>query len=191
MIAAVVSAAAVFAAEGELHADKTGLTTPNKWLPENYEIIWGGIASGVVFLLLWKYAIPALKKGLAARSERLGNELSSAAAAKAEAATSAATIRSNKGDLAGERSRLLAEADATAARVLDEGKARIAAEIADLEAKATADIAAGQVRAQGEVQTDVAAIASHALETVVTGSIDASTHNALIEDVIAKIGAGA
>jgi F-type H+-transporting ATPase subunit b len=176
MIAAV-HAAVVFAAE--VHSDSKGITTPHKWWPEPYEIIWGGLASLVIFGGLYKFAVPALKKSMAARSVRLGNELSSAAAAKADATTSAATIRANKGDLAA----------TTAARVLDEGRARIAAEIADLEAKATADIAAAQVRAQGEVQTDVATIASHALEQVVTGSIDAATHNALIEDVIAKIGA--
>ena len=185
MIAALsaLPAAAVLAAEK--------FTTPHTWLPEWYEIAFGGLASVLVIGALVKFAGPQLTKSFAARSERIGNELSSAAAAKSDATNAAAGIRASKGDLAGERTRLLAEADATAARVHDEGKARIAAEIADLHAKADADIAAGQVRAQGEVQTDVAAIAGRALEHVVTGSIDADTHTALIEDVIAKIGARA
>ena len=51
-------------------------------LPETAEIIWGGLASLIIFALLIKFAGPAIKKGLAARTARIQAELDGAAEAK-------------------------------------------------------------------------------------------------------------
>lgn len=163
--------------------------TPHSWLPENYEIIFGGLASVIIFWALWKFAIPELRKGLAARSERLGLQLSSAAAARAEAITAAEAIRASKGDIGAERARLLAEADDTAARVLAEGRARLVDELASLEAKAASDITVGQGRVGAELQAQVSAIAAAATPQVVNASLDDATKHALVEDFIARVGA--
>ena len=163
--------------------------TPHSWLPENYEIIFGGFASLLIFWALWKFAIPPLRKSLEARSERIGLQLGSAAAARAEAVSAAAAIRASKGDIGAERARLLAEADDTAARVLAEGRARLTQEVAALEAKADSDISVGQGRVGAEVQAQVSAIAAAATPHVVNASLDEATQHALVEDFIARVGA--
>jgi F-type H+-transporting ATPase subunit b len=165
------------------------IQTHSSWLPETFEIIWGGLASVIVFGALFKFVVPQLKKGLTARSEGIAKELVKAHNNKQSAIASAAVIREDKGDISAERTRLLAEADQEAARVLSEGRARIAADAEAAEAKGLSDIEAGKGRLTAEVQGQVASLAAAATEHVVMGSLDAVTQHRLIEDFIAKVGA--
>lgn len=182
MLAALVNMTLPLAEEGTI-------TTPYKWWPEWYEVAFGGAASLLVFGALAKFALPAMKKALAARSEGIALELDKAHNNKQSAISTAAIIRQDKGDIGAERARLLAEADATAERVLSEGRARIDAEVKEAESKGLADIEAGKGRLTAEVQGQVASLASAATEHVVTGSLDDATQQRLIEDFIAKVGA--
>jgi F-type H+-transporting ATPase subunit b len=171
-----------FIAEG---GEEVRINTHSAWWPETYEIIWGGLAS----LILFKFVVPQLKKALTARSEGIAKELVQAHNNKQSAIASAAIIREDKGDISAERTRLLAEADQEAARVLAEGRARIAADAAAAEAKGLSDIEAGKGRFNAEVQGQVASLASAATEHVVMGSLDEATHQRLIEEFISKVGA--
>lgn len=174
---------------GECGVDEEGCTTLKPILPETAEIIYGGIASLIVFGLLYKFALPALKKSLAARTARIQKELDGAADATTSAAAEAAGIRQAKGDIAGERARLLAEADAQAAAMLEDGRARLTAEMADLEARAQADIVVANSRVGDELRAEISRLSSAAVDHVVTGSLDEATHQELIESFIAKVGA--
>jgi F-type H+-transporting ATPase subunit b len=169
--------------------EHTGITTPNVWLPEWYEIVFGGLASIIVFGALAKFVLPPMKKALKARSEGIAKDLLQAHNNKQNSVNLAATIRSDKGDIEAERARILAEADATAAKVLADGRARIELEASEAESKAQADIAAGQGRIAAEVQGQVAVLAAAATEHVVMGSLDHSTQVRLVEEFIAKVGA--
>jgi F-type H+-transporting ATPase subunit b len=164
-------------------------TTEFSWLPEWYEIAFGGAASIIIIGALIKFVLPQMKKALAARSEGIGKELLQAHNNKQNSVNLAATIKADKGDIEAERARILADADTEAARVLSEGRARIEVEATEAEAKATADIEAGQGRLTNEVQGQVATLAAAATEHVVTGSLDHATQVSLIEDFIAKVGA--
>ena len=171
-------------------AEESGKTeTPHSWLPENYEIIWGTLATLVIFAALWKFAIPQLKASMVARTERIQRDLDNSAKALADAEASAAQIRASKGDLAAERTRILADADRTVERVLADGRQRITNEVTEAHAKAAADIALARTRVSAELQADVSQIASAATEHVVNGSLDAGNQQRLIEDFIAKVGA--
>ena len=176
----------------ELPVDADGkITTPYAWWPEWYEIAFGGLAPSSCSPASTSSPSRRLKKGLADRSAKIQRELDdSAPSALTDARAAATQIRASKGDLQGERTRILAEADATAARVLTDGRARIATEVAELEAKATADIESARTRVQAELQSDVAGIAAAATEQVVHGSLDDATHQRLIEEFITKVGAG-
>ena len=88
------------------------------FLPETAELIWGTAASVIIFAALFKFAGPAIKKAMAARTERIQAELDASAAAKADAETEAANIRRAAGDIESERQRLLADADTQAAALL-------------------------------------------------------------------------
>lgn len=166
--------------------------TPSPILPETPEIIWGGLASLIIFAALWKFAGPAVKKAMAARTAKIQGELDASAAAKAEAQTEASTIRQAAGDIQAERARLLADADAQAEALLTEGRARLEQEVADLDTRADADIASAGSRVNDELRAEISRLANEATDRVLAdGAIDAGTQQDLIEAFIQKVGASA
>ena len=58
------------AAEGKPDANGE-LVTSHPLLPESAEIIYGGIASLLILWAIYKFGGPAIKKGMAARTERI------------------------------------------------------------------------------------------------------------------------
>ncbi len=176
------------AAAGGEHEDIT--QTPSKFWPEGYELLFGVPASLLVFFLLWKFAGPSIKKGMAGRTAKIQAELDAGEAARVSADAEAGQIRAAKGDIAGERARLLAEADAQAAALLEDGRARLAQELAELDTRAAADIVAAAGRSGDELRAEIARLSSAAVDHVVTGSLDEATHQELIESFIAGVGVG-
>ena len=163
--------------------------TPSWIWPEGYEIAFGGLASVIVFsLLFWKVG-PLVKKGMAARTARIQKELDGAAAATSAAAAEAASIRQAKGDIAGERARLLADADTQATTVLADGRVRLNDEVDELNAKADSDIAGLATRSGDELRAEISRLSSEAADRLVSGHLDDATHQDLIEAFIAKVGA--
>jgi F-type H+-transporting ATPase subunit b len=165
-------------------------TVTHHWLlPETAEIIYGGLASVIVVGALIKFAGPAIKKSFSARTEKIQKELDDAAAAKVNADSDAKNIRAALGDIAGERSRMLAEADAQAAAVLTEGRTRIIAEVAELEAKAETDLSAARGRSSDELRAEISMLAALATPVVVEVTLTDQTKNDLIEAFITSVGA--
>jgi F-type H+-transporting ATPase subunit b len=165
--------------------------TPSKFWPEGYELLFGVPASLIVFFLLWKFAGPTVKKGMAARTAKVQSELDAGEADRVAADAEADKIRQAKGDIGAERARLLAEADSQAAALLEDGRTRLAQEVAELEGRAAADLTAAAARSGDELRAEIARLSSAAVDHVVTGSVDEATHQALIESFIASVGAGA
>ena len=191
MIAAQLNlvAADLLAAES-VPNDGVGSTSLDPiWAPLK-EVIIGGLATLIVFGLLYKYAWPAIAKGMKDRTTRIQNELDESAAARTQAEADAAEIRTSLGDVDGERSRLFAEADAQAAALLEDGRLRLTKEIEELEAKAEADIAAVAGRGADDLRADIARFSSQAIEQSVNASLDDATQQELIEGFIARVGAG-
>jgi F-type H+-transporting ATPase subunit b len=189
---ALTKAAGTFVAAEEFGIDDDGNVTTHHWLlPEQSEIIYGGLASLIVFFFLYKYGWPVAKKALDDRTARVQKDLDDSAADRTSAAAEATQIRTAKGDIGAERQRILDEADAHAATIVEEGRARLAAELADLEARADADIAAVGGRANDELRAEIARLSSAAVDHVVSGSLDEATQQDLIESFIARVGAGA
>lgn len=178
------------AAEGEPHRDENGQVVTHHWLwPESAELIYGTAASLIIFYLLWKYAGPPAKKAFKGRTERIREELDSAAKELEDANADADRIRTAKGDINAERERLFAEADAQAEALLTDGRARLDIEVADLEARADAEIEAGAGRAGDELKAEIGRLAQASTEKVVADSLDPATEQDLIEGFIARVGA--
>jgi F-type H+-transporting ATPase subunit b len=166
-------------------------TLSHHWLfPELGEIIYGGLASLVIFALLYKFGWPAAKKGLETRTATIAKQLEDSANALTTAQNDATGIRTALGDVAAERARLLAEADAQAQVMLREGRDRIAAEIAEIEARAEAEIGAARARGSDELRAEISRRAARATAEAVRAAVDERTQQDLIEGFIAKVGAG-
>jgi F-type H+-transporting ATPase subunit b len=159
-------------------------------LPEQAELIYGSIASILIFAAIYKFAGPAVKKAMADRTQAIQDDLDSSEQAKAEATGEAADIREAAGDIDAERQRLFADADAQAEAVLTEGRARLEQEVVDLEARADADIAAASGRVTDELRGEITKLANATTEQLLAGgAIDAATQQELIESFISRVGA--
>jgi F-type H+-transporting ATPase subunit b len=191
-VAANLQALATVFVQAEYDIDDDGyVTSKHPILPEPAELIYGGLASIIVFALLFWKGWPLAKKAMHARTQRIQDELDAASAAKAAAEQDATKIRQALGDIESERARLLADADAQAEALLADGRVRLEQEVADLEARAEADLAAAASRSGDELRAEIARLASAAADRVVARSLDDSIQQELVEHYIARVGVGA
>ena len=158
-------------------------------LPETAEIVYGGIASCIIFFGLYKFGWPMIVKSMNARTARIQKELDGAADARSKSETDAAGIRTALGDIESERRKILAEADAQATAILADGRARLLKEAAELEVKASADLAAARGRSGEELRGEIARLSSAAISSAVVASLNERAQQELIENFIKGVGA--
>ena len=158
--------------------------------PAQAELIYGTIASLLIFGAIFKFAGPAIKKAMEGRTAAIQENLDESAAAQAEAEAEAQKIRQAAGDIDAERQRLFAEADAQAESVLADGRARLDQEIAEMHARADAEIEAAGGRVNDELRGEITRLAHSATERMLaSGVVDDATQQELIESFIARVGA--
>lgn len=160
---------------------------PNPLLPETNEIIWGALGFFVVFFFIWKMGLPAIKKGMEARSERIRSDLAAAETQRTEADNLLADYRAQLADAKNESARIIEEARQSADALKRDQEARLQSELADLRAKATSDIEAAKAQAIADLRGEVASLAVGAAEVVVGKNLDQSTQVQLIEDYINQV----
>lgn len=158
-------------------------------LPETAEIIYGGIASAIIFAGLYKFAWPVIVKSMTARTARIQKELDGAATARTKSEADALGIRTALGDIESERRRILADADAQATAILADGRARLVKEIAELEEKAQADLVAARGRSGEELRGEIARLSSAAMTSAIASSLNERAQQDLIEGFINSVGA--
>ena len=143
------------------------------------EVIWGTIAFLlIVVLLVWK-----------GRIDRLRNEVTTAAEARAAAEARLAEVTSNIANADAERQRIIAAARTDAETVKAQIVARAGTDAADLRARGTADAEAARSQATADLQTEIGVLALGAAEKVVANSLDAATQTELIDNYITRVGA--
>lgn len=160
---------------------------PNPLVPEINELIWGGIGFLVVFFFLWRMGLPAIKKGMNARTERIRSDLDAAEAQRTEADAILADYRAQLADAKNESARIIEEARQSADALKKDQEARLQTELADLRSKAAADIDAAKVQAIADLRGEVATLAIGAAEVVVGHNLDQPTQVQLIEDYINQV----
>ena len=176
------------AQEAEEHAEEQ--EAPNPIIPEWNEIIWGGLAFLILLVFMWKYAYPAIKKAMDARTERIQTQIDEADRARAEAEELKAQYEVQLAEARTEASRLIEEARQQAESVRQERIAAIDAEIAERRASAEADIAAARARALADLQSQVLDLAIGAAESVVEANLDRDANARIVESFIQRVGAG-
>jgi F-type H+-transporting ATPase subunit b len=165
------------------------IKAPSPILPPVSELAWGSAAFFVVLAGLWKFAMPALRKTMDARSAKIEGDLNAAAKAKTDAESEAATYRSKIGDANAERDRIVEEARAEADRVRRDLLARAEADAAEIRQKASEDSAAQGARLKGELEGHVKRLSVDLAEKVVGANLNRDTNNALVDRYIAELGA--
>jgi F-type H+-transporting ATPase subunit b len=163
------------------------IEAPNPILPEPNEILWGGLAFLIVFILLSKFAFPALRKGMEARSAKIEGDLKAAESAKAESDKVLAEYRAQLADAKAESNRIIEEARVQAEAVRKDMLVRAEADAAAVRTKATEDIAAQAERVKADLQTHVKTLSIELAEKVVGSNLDRGANEALVDRYIAEL----
>ena len=135
-----------------LAATTTNVQSKNPILPSVPELVWGISSFLIVFLLMWKFAFPSVKKGMDARTERIRESLSTAEQAKTDAQGVLDEYQRQLADAKNESNRIIEEARQTAEALAATSWRRAEADAAEVRARATADIEAAKDRAHGRAQ---------------------------------------
>jgi F-type H+-transporting ATPase subunit b len=176
----------ILASEGGGHA-------ANSWLlpSDAKEWIISGIASLILFALLYKFAKKPVADAWNGRIERISEELSDAEKARAEAEEALADVQARIANADAERQRILAEAHQTAAAVKAQIEERAGTDAAEIRSRAVVDIEASKAQVSADLQAEVADLAVGAAEVVVSRNLDPATQQELIEKYIAQLATGA
>ena len=161
---------------------------PNQLLPETNEIIWGALGFFVVFFFVWKMGLPAIKKSMDARTERIRNDLDAAETQRTEADRILADYRAQLADAKNESARIIEEARQSADALRRDQESRLQAELAEMRSRAAADVDAAKTQAIADLRGEVAQLAIGAAEVVVKANLDAASQTQLVEDFINSVG---
>ena len=158
--------------------------TTNPILPAWNEVIWGAISFTVLFVLIAKFAFPAVKKGIDARADKIRSSLDEAERTRDEASTILDQYRRQLADAKNESARIIEEARQAADKLRQDLKSQAEAEVAEIKQRAQEDIAAQVERAMGDLRARVADMTIELTEKVVQRNLDRETNLALIERFI-------
>jgi F-type H+-transporting ATPase subunit b len=161
---------------------------PSPILPELNELIWGGISFLLLLALMWKFALPAIKDGMNARTERIRADLDAAENAKTEAAGVLDGYKAQLADAKNEAARIIEEARQSADALKRDQEARLQTELAESRARAAADIEAAKAQATADLRGELAQLAVGAASAVVNKNLDPAAQTQLIEDYINQVG---
>ena len=161
---------------------------PNPIIPAMDEVIWGTLSFLILFAVMAKYAYPALKKAMDARSEKIQGDLDAADSARSEAESLRAGYDAKLAEAQAEAARIIEAARADAEQVRQDRIAAIEPEIAEKRAQAEADIEAAKDRALADLRAQVTSLAVGAAEQVVRSSLDEAAYARLVDDYIESVG---
>jgi F-type H+-transporting ATPase subunit b len=160
---------------------------PSPILPAKNELIWGTISFVVLFLLLWKFAWPGLKKGMDTRTERIRDDLAAADTAKSEAEQVLEDYKAQLADARSESARIIEESRQQADALRRDQEQRLQSELTAMRERAAADVEAAKAQAVADLRREVTAMAINAAEVIVQRNLDRPTQEQLVENYISQL----
>jgi F-type H+-transporting ATPase subunit b len=160
----------------------------NPILPETSEIVWGTISFLILFVLMAKFALPAVRKSMDARTERIRGDLDQAERAKTDAEGLLTEYQRQLADAKSEANRIIEEARQQAEKVKADVVASATSEVNEMKTRAAADIDAARAAAVAQLQGQVGSLAIELAEKVVERNLDRETNQRLIESFIQRVG---
>lgn len=156
--------------------------------PAPEELIAGIIAFAIIFLVVWKYALPTFKSVLEARQAAIASELESAEKSKLEAESLLTDYRSQLAGAKDEAAQIVAQARDDGEAVKADIVARAQAEAEQIKARANDEIVSERARVSGDIRRQVAELSLDVAEKVVGSSVDVSAQRRMIDQYIDELG---
>lgn len=162
---------------------------PNPLLPEISEVIWGAVGFAVVVGFLYWKGVPAVRKTMDDRAEKIRTDIATAETERAEASQVLVDYRAQLADARSESARIIEEARQTADLLKQQLSAQAQEDIAEMRRQAAADVDAAKAQAIADLHNEVTSLAIGAAEQVVQRNLDQDTNVALVEAYINQVGA--
>jgi F-type H+-transporting ATPase subunit b len=161
---------------------------PNPIIPAWDEVIWGSAAFAILFIVMAKYAYPAIKRVMEERTEKIRGDIDAAETARSEAEALRGDYDAKLAEARAEAAQIIEAARGEAEEVRQERLAAIEPELVERRAQADAEIDAAKARAMADVKAQVTTLAVGAAEQVVRRSLDEAAYSQLIDDYIDQVG---
>lgn len=174
--------AMVILAQEEGATDNTSLV-----LPETSELIAGILAFAIVFFFVWRWAMPAINRTLEQRQAAIAGQIEDAEKAKAEAESLLADYHAQLAQAKAEGNRIVDEARDSAEQVRADIVAKAEQEAEEIRAKAREEAASEKARALADARSQVGDISLDLAGRIVGESLDAQTHQELIDRFLADL----
>jgi F-type H+-transporting ATPase subunit b len=174
--------AIVLATEGE-----GGGSAADLLLPAWPELVAGIIAFSIVFVFVRIWVWPSLTKTIEQRQTAMQGQYSEAEKAKQEAESLLTDYRAQLADSKAEGNRIIEEARGTAEQMKSEVLAKAQADADQLLEKAREEADAEKDRALADARKEVGSISVDLASQIVGESLDANTHQALINRYLADL----
>ncbi|MEA1902206.1 MAG: F0F1 ATP synthase subunit B [Actinomycetota bacterium] len=156
-------------------------------LPATNELIAGIIAFSIVFFFIWKWAVPAINKGIEQRQAAIAGQIQDAEKAKAEAESLLADYQAQLADSKSEGNRIVEEARGTADQLKADIVAKAEGDAEQIRVKARDEASAEKGRALADAKSEVGAISVDLASKIVEESLDADAHGALIDRYLSDL----
>jgi F-type H+-transporting ATPase subunit b len=160
---------------------------PNPILPEPVELIVGALAFLIVFGVIARFAFPSINKAMNARSEKIQGDLEKAEQARQLAERELADYRAQLAGAREEANRIIEEGRRTADQMRRDLQTRAEEEAQGIVARAQEEIRAERDRVFQELRGQVGEIAVELAGRVVGESLDAGSHQRLIDEYIDQV----
>lgn len=149
------------------------------------------IAQIIVFgILIWvtmKFIWPPIMKAMDERATRISDGLSAADRAKAELKDADARVAEEIKKARAQAAEIIEKAQQQGNQVIDKAKADALLEAARLKATAQAEIEGMVGKAREQLRGQVATLAVQGAQKIIQREINADTHKALLDQLVAEI----
>ena len=156
-------------------------------LPEPAELYTGIVAFLIVFAVMWKYAVPTMRKLMDERQAAIAGQIEAANEAKTEADKLKADYEAQLAGAKGEANSIVDAARDDAETVRADLVAKAEEEAARIREKAQADADAEKARVLDEAKSEVAGLSVTIAEKVVGDSLDTDRQKALVEQYLNQL----
>jgi F-type H+-transporting ATPase subunit b len=149
---------------------------------EQYVIVWTLITFGIVAVILWKFAWPAILGGLASREGGIQSDLDEARNAREEAAKLLNEHRALMADTDEKIRAIVDEAKRDALVIKDEIEAKAKEEAEKISERSLRDITLAKDAAIGSLREESVHLATTIASKLISREVTADDHKALVDE---------
>ncbi len=160
----------------------------DKIIPLTSELLVSLVSFAVLFVVMWKFALPPITKMLDERADKIKDSLEKAEETRVEAERLLNEYKEQLAEARLESSRVIEQGRKVAETMKDEIVAKANEERESILARAREEIQGEKRVALAELQASVADLSVAVAGRIIGSTLSASDHAALIEKYVAEVG---